>query len=567
MRGQIAALCGVFAIPLAVAMWFIYSGYTAELNVAATERAGSQFQGQLIDVLESVFVAERRAELDRRLESMRRTAATQVQLFQLDEAGLAARSRQSASPAEIERLSRDGSARMRAFAAIQTLILHVGDTSALTLDPDLDSYYLMDAIVVALPSVLGLLQEIGARDSWASVDAASSTARVEISANRAIDAFETALREDANFYESSGSLQRKVPTEIASYRAAHLRLMDRLRKIEKGGPQGADAAAVRADAREATRATLALWRAGAAELAVLLDVRMQHKRRARAIALGITALSLLLAFTVAGRVLTSSVAAVAPVIAGLGESAEEIDRTSTDIGRQTQALVANCEQQSAAIQEIFCLLKTLLASASGTEGRVASTASAAGEARELALSGDEHITELATALNGIHALAKRVSETTAALHALAFRTNLLALNAAVEAARAGAAGAGFGVVADEVRMLANQGAAAADQSATILAEIEASASNCLAKGQNVISIFRAIAARTVHIDKDVSEMASSASEESREVLRIHASVQEIAAASEANTAGALETSAAVAAFQGQIAQVQAMSARLDYLVR
>jgi methyl-accepting chemotaxis protein len=71
----------------------------------------------------------------------------------------------------------------------------------------------------------------------------------------------------------------------------------------------------------------------------------------------------------------------------------------------------------------------------------------------------------------------------------------------------------------------------------------------------------------VHIDKDVSEMASSASEESREVLRIHASVQEIAAASEANTAGALETSAAVAAFQGQIAQVQAMSARLDYLVR
>lgn len=294
---------------------------------------------------------------------------------------------------------------------------------------------------------------------------------------------------------------------------------------------------------------------------------MQHKRRARAIALGLTVLSLLLALTAAGRILTNSVAAVSPVIAGLGESAEEIDRTSSDIGRQTQALVANCEQQSAAIQEIFALLKTLVDSANGTDGRVASTASAAGEARELAQSGDEHITELATALNGIHALAKRVSETTAALHALAFRTNLLALNAAVEAARAGAAGAGFGVVADEVRMLANQGAAAADQSATILAEIEASTANCLANGQNVISIFRAIAARTVHIDKDVSEMASSASEELREVLRIHASVKEIAAASDANTAGALETNAAVAAFQGQIAQVQAMSIELDFLVR
>ena len=211
MRGQIAALCGVFAIPLAVAMWFIYSGYTAELHVAATERAGSQFQGQLIDVLESVFVAESGTELGRRLESMRRAAAAQVQLFQLDEAGLAARNRQSASPAEIERLalerlSNEGRSRMQALAAIQTLILHVGDTSALTLDPDLDSYYLMDATVVALPTVLGLLQEIAARDSWASVDAASFTARVEISANRAIDAFETALREDGNFYEpKSGS--------------------------------------------------------------------------------------------------------------------------------------------------------------------------------------------------------------------------------------------------------------------------------------------------------------------------------------------------------------------------
>ena len=567
MRWQIAALCGVFAIPLAVAMWFIYSGYTAELNVAATERAGSQFQGQLIDVLESVFVPESRAELERRLEAMRRTAATQVQLFQLDEAGSAARNRQSASPAEIERLSRDGTARMRAVAAIQTLILHVGDTSALTLDPDLDSYYLMDATDVALPGVLGLLQGIEARDSWTPVDAASYIAQVEISANRAINAFETALREDASFYEVSGSMQRELPAEIASYRAVHLRLMDRLKRIGKGGSAGEDANAVRADAREAARASFALWRAGAAELAVLLDVRMQHKRRARLLALGITALSLFLALAVAGRILTNSVAAVAPVIAGLGESSEEIDRTSTDIGRQTQSLVANCQQQSVAIQEIFGLLKNLVDSANGTEGRVASTASAAGEARDLAQSGDEHITELATALNGIHALAKRVSETTAALHALAFRTNLLALNAAVEAARAGAAGAGFGVVADEVRMLANQGAAAADQSATILAEIEMSTADCLSKGQNAISIFRAIAARTVQIDKDVSEMASAAGEELNEVLRIHASVKEIAAASDANTAGALETSAAVAAFQGQIAQVQAMSMQLDFLVR
>src|SRR5205807_8698769 len=45
--------------------------------------------------------------------------------------------------------------------ALQALIAHVGDTSNLILDPDLDSYYLMDATLLKLPEVEDLLVQAG----------------------------------------------------------------------------------------------------------------------------------------------------------------------------------------------------------------------------------------------------------------------------------------------------------------------------------------------------------------------------------------------------------------------
>jgi methyl-accepting chemotaxis protein len=80
----------------------------------------------------------------------------------------------------------------------------------------------------------------------------------------------------------------------------------------------------------------------------------------------------------------------------------------------------------------------------------------------------ESMNEPTASMDVISKSSRQVAGVLKSIDEIAFHTNILALNAAVEAARAGAAGAGFSVVADEVRSLAQRAADAARRSADII---------------------------------------------------------------------------------------------------
>ena len=112
---------------------------------------------------------------------------------------------------------------------------------------------------------------------------------------------------------------------------------------------------------------------------------------------------------------------------------------------------------------------------------------------------------------------ENIGEVSEFINDISSRTNMLGINAAIEAARVGAEGAGFGVVADEIRDLSNQSSESVEDIKQILDSLEtksldiknsANSANNVAEEQ--AKVLENIAAATEEIKMQVDELADMA---------------------------------------------------------
>jgi methyl-accepting chemotaxis protein len=135
-----------------------------------------------------------------------------------------------------------------------------------------------------------------------------------------------------------------------------------------------------------------------------------------------------------------------------------------------------------------------------------------GEARQLANQSAAGLESLARTLRESNSAAGKIGKITKAVDEIAFQTNILALNAAVEAARAGQSGAGFAIVADEVRNLAQRCAQASAEIADLAQESIAKAHAGEAEMEQVSSSMRALIGHTGQVKDLVDEVAANCRE-------------------------------------------------------
>jgi len=239
------------------------------------------------------------------------------------------------------------------------------------------------------------------------------------------------------------------------------------------------------------------------------------------------------------------------VVSAVLESSTQVHNASHEISTASLDLSARTERSAASLEETAASMEEIGGTVRHTSQAVEDAASIVQQNAVAARHGGQVIGQVVKTMDDIRGSSSKISEIIGVIDGIAFQTNILALNAAVEAARAGEQGRGFAVVATEVRALAGRSAAAAREiKSLITASVQQVESGTQVVAEAGVSIAEVVdnAARIATLMKEIS---TATREQSTGVGQVGAAVHELDQSTQQNAALVEQTAAAAGSLSDQ----------------
>lgn len=225
------------------------------------------------------------------------------------------------------------------------------------------------------------------------------------------------------------------------------------------------------------------------------------------------------------------------------QSSRQLTASANGVSGTSHSIAEGATEQAGTIEELSQTVTSISKEVEGNAAKAAKAKELAAKANEDVGNGSVQMGRIKEAIDAINSSAEQISDIIMVIDGIASQTNILALNAAVEAARAGDAGKGFSVVADEVRSLAAKSAEAAQNTAQMIKSSVTKAADGKEVASSAAASLTAIEQSMENLSGIINEIDKASNIQAQAISTVNDGISQISTVVQNNSAMSEESAA------------------------